>query len=103
MRRAVLTGVAVLSLAAKLGVEANCLIFTNSFVEIPDDDSLDITDDFTVEAWIKPYSIDDEAVLRLVTAAQGLTPAVYRRVSDAAMIAQAEGANVIIVRRLPWS
>lgn len=46
---------------------------------------------------VKSFNIADEALLSLVFAAQGLTPAVYRRVADDAMTAEAAGADVILV------
>ena len=46
---------------------------------------------------VEPFNIADEALLRMVSAAQGLTPAIYRRVVEDAMTAEAAGADVVLV------
>ena len=46
---------------------------------------------------VDAFNIADEAVLRMGLAAGGLTPAMYRRVSDNAVYAEAAGADVILV------
>ena len=43
------------------------------------------------------FHIADEAVLRMGLAAGGLTPAMFRRVSDDAIFAEAAGADVVLV------
>ena len=43
------------------------------------------------------FNIADEALLRMVSKAQGLTPAIYRRVAEDAVTAEAAGADVILV------
>jgi Asp/Glu/hydantoin racemase len=46
---------------------------------------------------VKPINIADEAVLTMVTEAGGLTPEIYRRVSEDTLAAEAAGADVILV------
>ena len=46
---------------------------------------------------VDTFNIADEGVLRMGLAAGGLTPAMYRRVSDDAVYAEAAGADVILV------
>jgi Asp/Glu/hydantoin racemase len=46
---------------------------------------------------VKCFNIADEALLSMVTDAQGLTPAIYRRVVDDAVTAETAGADVILV------
>jgi Asp/Glu/hydantoin racemase len=46
---------------------------------------------------VDTFHIADEAVLRIGLAAGGLTPAMFRRVSDDAIFAEAAGADVVLV------
>ena len=43
------------------------------------------------------FNISDEGILYMVMAAEGLTPAIYRRVSDDVVCAEEAGADVILV------
>jgi Asp/Glu/hydantoin racemase len=46
---------------------------------------------------VDTFHIADEAVLRMGLAAGGLTPTIFRRVSDDAVFAEAAGADVVLV------
>jgi flagellin-like protein len=56
-------------------VDGNCAYFDgiDDYVEVHDAYSLDITDQITIEAWIKPFNIDVSGIARLMNQF-GLTP-----------------------------